>query len=188
MGRVLIAEDETIIRLDLRTQLEDAGHVVAGEARDGAEAVELARTLRPDVVLLDVKMPKLDGIEAARRIRSERAVPIVMITAYGENELVRRAADAGAYGYLLKPFSSSDVGAAVEVAAARHQELEELREEVGSLQDALAARKAIERAKGILMEREGLSEADAFARMRTASQHSGQPLKVIAEAIVIALG
>jgi response regulator NasT len=188
MGRVLIAEDETIIRLDLRAQLENAGHVVAGEARDGAEAVELARTLQPDVVLLDVKMPKLDGIEAAKRIREESPVPIVMVTAYGEQELVRRAADAGAYGYLLKPFGASDVGAAVEMATARHKELEDLREEVGTLQDALAARKAIERAKGLLMEREGLSEADAFARMRTASQRSGQPLKLIAEAIVVALG
>jgi response regulator NasT len=186
--RVLIAEDETIIRLDLRTQLEAAGHTVAGEARDGIEAVELAEQLHPELALLDVKMPRLDGIEAARRIRARTPIPIVMLTAYGERELVRRAADAGAFGYVVKPFAAQDVDAAIEIATARSAELTALREEVDTLADALAARKAIERAKGLLMAREGLTEADAFARLRTASQRSGQPLKVIAEAVVSALG
>jgi response regulator NasT len=184
---VLVAEDETLIRLDLRLQLEDAGYRVCGEARTGTEAVELARTLQPDLVMLDVKMPELDGIEAARRILSERSIPIVMLTAYASEELVQRASDAGAFSYLVKPFQSNELMPAIETAIARHQELSALRAENAGLADALAARKSIERAKGLLMEREGLSEAEAFARLRRASQIGRQPLKVIADAIVIAL-
>jgi AmiR/NasT family two-component response regulator len=150
MTRVLVAEDETIIRLDLRGLLESAGFEVCAEARDGEEAVQLARETEPDVALLDVKMPRLDGIEAARRILDERPIPIVM-------------------------------------ARARHDELAALREEAESLAEALAARKAIERAKGLLMEREGLTEQEAFARLRKASQISGRPLKVVAEALIATL-
>jgi two-component system, response regulator PdtaR len=186
--RVLIAEDETIIRLDLRGLLESAGFEVCGEARDGEEAVRLASETQPDVALLDVKMPRLDGIEAARRILDERPIPIVMVTAYGERELVSRAVEAGVFGYLVKPFRESDLLPAIETARARHDELAALREEAESLADALAARKAIERAKGILMQREGLSEEEAFARLRKASQISGRPLKVVAEALVATLG
>ena len=182
--RVLIAEDETIIRLDLRGLLEGAGHEVCAEAKDGVEAVELARSRRPDVALLDVKMPRLDGIEAARQILDERPIPIVMLTAYGQDELVSRAIEAGVFGYLVKPFREADVLPAIQTARARHEELEELREETESLAEALAARKAIERAKGILMAQEGLSEQDAFARLRKASQVSGRPLKVVAEALI----
>jgi two-component system, response regulator PdtaR len=186
--RILIAEDETIIRLDLRGLLEGAGFEVCAEARDGEEAVRLAQETAPDVVLLDVKMPKLDGIDAARKILEERPVPIVMVTAYGEQELVSRAVEAGVFGYLVKPFRETDLLPAIETARARHQELAELREEADSLAEALAARKAIERAKGILMQREGLSEADAFARLRKASQISGRPLRVVAEALIATLG
>ena len=182
--RVLIAEDETIIRLDLRGLLEGAGHEVCAEAKDGVEAVELARSRRPDVALLDVKMPRLDGIEAARQILDERPIPIVMLTAYGQDELVSRAIEAGVFGYLVKPFREADVLPAIQTARARHEELEELREETESLAEALAARKAIERAKGILMAQEGLTEQDAFARLRKASQVSGKPLKVVAEALI----
>ena len=185
--RILIAEDETIIRLDLREMLEKAGFDVCGEAKDGEEAVTLARTLEPDLVLLDVKMPKLDGIDAARRILEERPVPIVMVTAYGEEELVSRAVEAGVFGYLVKPFRETDLLPAIATARARHEELAALREEADSLTEALAARKAIERAKGLLMEREGLSEQDAFARLRKASQISGRPLKVVAEALIATL-
>jgi two-component system, response regulator PdtaR len=185
--RVLIAEDETIIRLDLRALLERAGFGVCAEARDGEEAVELARSEQPDVALLDVKMPRLDGIEAARRILDERPIPIVMVTAYGEQELVARAVEAGVFGYLVKPFRESDLLPAIATARARHEELKELREEAESLAEALAARKAIERAKGLLMEREGLSEKDAFARLRKASQISGRPLRVVAEALIATL-
>ncbi|MSO94396.1 MAG: response regulator [Thermoleophilia bacterium] len=182
--RILIAEDETIIRLDLRAMLEKAGFDVCAEAKDGEEAVMLARTLEPDLALLDVKMPKLDGIEAARRILEERPIPIVMVTAYGEQELVSRAVEAGVFGYLVKPFRETDLLPAIATARARHDELAALREEADSLTEALAARKAIERAKGLLMKREGLSEQDAFARLRKASQISGRPLKVVAEALI----
>ena len=182
--RVLIAEDETIIRLDLRELLERSGFEVCGEARDGEEAVALARSEQPDVAIMDVKMPKLDGIEAARRILDERPIPIVMLTAYGQDELVSRAVEAGVFGYLVKPFREQDLLPAIRAARARHEELVALREEAESLAEALAARKAIERAKGLLMEREGLTEQEAFARLRKASQISGRPLKVVAEALI----
>jgi len=186
--RVLIAEDETIIRLDLKQILERAGLEVCGEARDGGEAVELARTEEPDLAILDVKMPILDGIDAARRILDERPIPIVMLTAYGQDELVSRAVEAGVFGYLVKPFRETDLLPAIATARARHEELQALREEADSLADALAARKTIERAKGLLMERENLTEEDAFARLRKASQVSGRPLKVVAEAILATFG
>jgi response regulator NasT len=186
-GRVLIAEDETIIRLDLRELLERSGFEVCAEARDGEEAVALARSEQPDVAIMDVKMPKLDGIEAARRILDERPIPIVMLTAYGQRELVSRAVEAGVFGYLVKPFREQDLLPAIETARARHDELAALREEAESLAEALAARKAIERAKGLLMAKEGLSEQDAFARLRKASQVSGRPLRVVAEAVVATL-
>ena len=186
--RVLVAEDETLIRLDLKGLLEAAGYEVCAEARDGEEAVELARETEPDVALLDVKMPRLDGIEAARRILDERPIPIVMLTAYGQDELVARAVEAGVFGYLVKPFRESDLVPAIQTARARHEELAALREEADSLAEALAARKVIERAKGLLMEKEQLSEQDAFGRLRKASQASGRPLRVIAEAVVATLG
>jgi response regulator NasT len=182
--RILVAEDETIIRLDLRGLLERAGHEVIGEARDGEEAVGLARELEPDLAVMDVKMPRLDGIEAARRILEERPIPIVMLTAFDQRELVERAAEVGVYGYLVKPFREQDVVPAIETARARHSELVAVRAEADSLQEALVARKAIERAKGLLMQKENLTEADAFARLRKASQVSGRPLVVIAEAVI----
>ena len=185
--RILVAEDETIIRLDLRVLLEKAGFEVCAEAHDGEQAVELARREQPDLALLDVKMPKLDGIDAARRILDERPIPIVMVTAYGEQELVSRAVEAGVFGYLVKPFRETDLLPAIETARARHGELMELRAEADSLAEALAARKAIERAKGLLMEREGLNEQDAYARLRKASQISGRPLRVVAEALIATL-
>jgi two-component system, response regulator PdtaR len=170
--RILVAEDETIIRLDLRDLLERAGFEVCAEARDGEEAVALARSELPDVAVLDVKMPKLDGIEAARRILDERPIPIVMLTAYGQDE----------------PFREQDLLPAIRTARARHDELTALRDEAESLAEALAARKAIERAKGLLMAKEGLSEHDAFERLRKASQISGRPLKVVAEALIATFG
>ena len=179
--RILVAEDETIIRLDLRALLERAGFEVCAEAKDGEEAVELARSEEPDLAVLDVKMPKLDGIEAARPI------PIVMLTAYGQEELVARAVEAGVFGYLVKPFREQDLLPAIAAARARHDELQALRAEAESLADALAARKIIERAKGLLMEKEQLSEQEAFGRLRKASQSSGRPLKAIAEAVVATL-
>ena len=184
--RILIAEDETIIRLDLEKTLESAGFEVCAAARDGEEAIALAAREQPDLAILDVKMPGLDGIEAARRILAERPIPIVMLTAYGHEELVSRAVEAGVFGYLVKPFRESDLPPAIHAARARHAELEALREEAESLAEALATRKVVERAKGLLMDREGLSEEDAFARLRRASQVSGRPLRVVADAVIAA--
>jgi len=182
--RILVAEDETIIRLDLRALLEQAGFDVCGEARDGLEAIELARQLEPDLAVMDVKMPRLDGIEAARRILEERPIPIVMVTAYDHEEIVSRAVEAGVFGYLVKPFREQDLLPAIHTARARHDELQALRAEAESLADALAARKVIERAKGVLMAKEALTEQEAFERLRRASQISGRPLKVVAEALI----
>jgi response regulator NasT len=186
--RILIAEDETIIRLDLRDLLERAGHEIVAEARDGEEAVALAREHAPELAVMDVKMPRLDGIEAARRILDERPIPIVMLTAYGQDELVGRAVEAGVFGYLVKPFREQDLMPAIATARARYEELAAVREEADSLADALAARKAIEQAKGLLMAKEQLTEQAAFARLRRASQVSGKPLKVIADAVIATLG
>jgi len=186
--RILVAEDETIIRMDLRQVLERAGFEVCAEAHDGEEAVELAGREQPDLAILDVKMPRLDGIEAARRILAERPIPIVMLTAYGQDELVSRAVEAGVFGYLVKPFRESDLLPAIQAARARHEELQALREEAESLAEALATRKVVERAKGLLMERESLSEQDAFARLQRASQVSGRPMRVVAEALIATFG
>ena len=186
--RILVAEDETIIRLDLKETLERAGFEVCGEARDGEEAVELAREEKPDLAVLDVKMPRVDGIEAARRILAERPIPIVMLTAYGHDELVTRAVEAGVFAYLVKPFRESDLLPAIQTAKARYAELEALREEAESLAEALATRKVVERAKGLLMEQEGLSEQDAFTRLQRVSQTSGRPMKIVAEALIATFG
>ena len=182
--RILLAEDETIILLDLRDLLERAGFEMCAEARDGEEAVELARREQPDLAILDVKMPRLDGIEAARRILDERPIPIVMLTAYSQEELVSRAVEAGVFGYLVKPFREADLLPAILAASARHEELTALREEADSLAEALVTRKVVERAKGLLMEREGLTEQEAFGRLRRASQISGRPMRVVAEALI----
>ena len=181
--RILVAEDETLIRLDLCAVLDRAGFQVCAEAKNGVEAVELARAHEPDLAILDVKMPQLDGIEAARRIIDERPIPIVILSAYGEDELVKRAVEVGVFGYLTKPFREDDIGPAIRTACARHKDLGALREEADSLAEALAARKTIERAKGLLMAKEGLSEEAAYERLRTASQTSGRPMRVIAEAV-----
>jgi two-component system, response regulator PdtaR len=182
--RILIAEDETIIRLDLRELLENAGFEVCAEAKDGIEAVELAASTEPELAILDVKMPRLDGIEAARRILEEHPIPIVMLTAYGQDELVSRAVEAGVFGYLVKPFREADLLPAIRTARARHEELAALRDEAESLAEALAARKSIERAKGLLMAKEGVTEQEAFERLRRASQLAGRPLKVVADALI----
>ena len=168
--------------------LERAGFEVVAEARDGREAVALAAEHRPDLAVMDVKMPELDGIEAARQMLEQRQIPIVMLTAFSEAALVGRAVDAGVFGYLVKPFRESDLLPAIEAARARHAELQALRDEAGSLRDALEARKLIERAKGLLMEKDGLSEGEAFARLRGASQQTGRPLREVAEAILAAFG
>lgn len=186
--RVLIAEDETIIRLDVRALLERAGHEVVAEARDGREAVALAAEHAPDLIVMDVRMPHMDGIEAAREISRAQPVPIVMLTAYAEADLVARASEAGAFGYLVKPFREVDLLPAIDTARARFDELAALRAEAADLAEALASRKAVERAKGILMERDGIDEAEAFRRVRAASQKTGKPMRVVADALIATLG
>jgi AmiR/NasT family two-component response regulator len=161
--------------------LDRAGFEVVAEARDGAEAVELARACAPDLALLDVRMPGMDGIDAARSMLEERPIPVVIITAYSQRDVVARAVEAGVFGYLVKPFREADLVPAIETA--RHAELLAVRHESESLRDALAARKVIERAKGLLMERDGLSEPEAFGRMRAAAQRTGKTLRDIAEAV-----
>jgi len=185
--RVLVCEDETIIRLDICQLLETAGHTVVGEARDGAEAIRLAAELTPDIILMDVRMPELDGVEAARQILSARQMPIVMVTAFAERDIVQQASEAGAFGYLVKPFRQDDVLAAITTAQARSAELAEARQEAKSLTEALETRKVVERAKGMLMTAENLTEPDAYARMRSASQRTGQPMRAIAEALLATL-
>jgi two-component system, response regulator PdtaR len=182
--RILIAEDETIIRLDVRTLLEKAGHEVVAEARDGEEAVALAAEHDPDLIVMDVRMPRLDGIEAARQISNRKAVPIVMLTAYAEEDLVTRASEAGAFAYLVKPFREVDLMPALNTARARFEELSALREEAADLTEALASRKAVERAKGILMRKDGIDEAEAFRRIRAASQKTGRTMRVVADALI----
>jgi response regulator NasT len=184
---VLICEDETIIRLDLRATFEDAGDEIVGEARDGEEALRLAAELDPELVVMDVQMPKLDGIEAARQLLAERPVPIVIVTAFPEAELVERAVEAGVFGYVVKPFRREELLAAVATARARFDELQSVRAEAASLAEALEARKVVERAKGLLMAKEGITEDDAYGRIRRASQRTGRPMRAIADALVATL-
>jgi len=177
---VLVAEDGAIVRLDLcRLLVERAGFGAVVEARDGEEAVALAREHELDLVLMDVKMPKLDGIEAARRILAERPVPIVMLTAYADDESVARATDAGVFAYVVKPFREQDLLPAIETARARHREFL-------ALTEAMRGQRSVEEAKSLLVRREGLSASEAFIRLLGASKQSGQPIEVIADAVVAA--
>ena len=164
--RVVIAEDEAIIRLDLKELLEEEGYEVVGETGRGDEAVELARTLNPDLAILDIKMPGLDGLSAARHIAGERLAAVLILTAFSQRDLVEQARDAGAMSYIVKPFQKSDLIPAIEVALGRHAELTSLESEVGDLAERLEARKIIDRAKGILMDRFGRNEQDAWSFLR----------------------
>jgi AmiR/NasT family two-component response regulator len=183
--RVLIAEDEALIRMDLREMLEEEGHEVVGEARDGAEAIALARASRPDIVFMDVKMPNVDGIEAARTISEEAIAPVVMLTAFSQAGLVEEAARAGAMGYVVKPFSRNDLLPAMQVAASRYAELAALEQQVGDLSERLETRKALDRAKGILMAG-GLSEPEAFKRLQKLAMDKRKSLREVAEAVITA--
>ncbi len=184
--RVILAEDETIIRLDLKERLEDAGYRVVGEAGDGESAVQMARELRPDVVVMDVKMPGIDGIEAARQLTEDRVAPVVLVTAHGDRELVERASAAGVIAYVLKPLRSGDLEPAIEVALGRYHEFLEITSDATNLRDQLETRKAVERAKGLLMTKMGLSESDAYNRIQRLSMDRRKPMKAIAEAIILA--
>ncbi|MEX2425887.1 MAG: response regulator [Thermomicrobiaceae bacterium] len=183
--RIVIADDESIIRMDLREILTHLGYDVVGEASDGRTALELARKLQPDLVILDIKMPTMDGIEAARFVTDEGLAPVVLLTAYSEHALIGRAKNAGVTGYLVKPFRESELMPVIELALARFSDLKGMESEVGELREKLEARKKIERAKGTLMEIHGLTESEAFNRMRRTSMDSRKSMREVAEAILL---
>lgn len=186
--RLVIADDEGLHLLNLREQLEKLGHRVVGEAGDGKTALELIRDLHPDLAILDIKLPELDGIDVARIIMHERPLPIVLLSAYSEESLAQRAADAHVAAYLVKPVSESDLLPALTVAMSRFAEFQMLRKEVEDLREALETRKLVERAKGILMRRLNLSEEEAFRRMQRRSQNENKKMSEIARAIITADG
>jgi response regulator NasT len=184
--RIVIADDESIIRLDLKETLQRMGHQVVAEAGDGRTAVDLVRQHRPDLVILDVKMPELDGVDAAKEIAQDRLAPVLLLTAYSQQDLVRRAMDAGVFAYVVKPFTESDLLPAMGVAIARFREFSSIAEEAASLSQALETRKIVDRAKGILMDKNGLREQEAFRRIQQQSMNTRKSMREIAEAIIIA--
>lgn len=182
--RVVIAEDEALIRLDLKEMLEEDGYTVVGEAGDGEAAVRLATELRPDLVILDVKMPVLDGISAAERIAADTIAPVVMLTAFSQRELVERARDAGAMAYLVKPFTKADLVPAIEMAVSRYQEVKALIAEVGTLQERLETRKIVDRAKGMLQAAHGWTEPESFRWIQKTSMDRRLTMRAVAEAVI----
>jgi AmiR/NasT family two-component response regulator len=183
--RVVIADDESIIRLDLGEMLANLGYEVVGEGSDGAVAVDLAHRLRPDLVIMDIKMPGMDGIAAAHELTRARVAPVLLLTAYSEQHLVERAREAGVVAYLVKPFREAELLPSIEIALARFAEFQTVEQEVHSLKEALETRKLIEQAKGILMETQGLKESEAFHRIRKASMDTRKSMREIAEAILL---
>jgi response regulator NasT len=184
--RLVIADDESLIRMNLKETLVGLGYLVVGEAGDGVSAINLARELRPDMVIMDIKMPKLDGIKAAEVLTQERLAPVVLLTAYSDRDLVERAKEAGVVSYLVKPFREADLLPALEVAMARFMELRALDKQLGDLKESLETRKVVERAKGFLMEKQGLSETEAFRKIQQLSMNTRKPMKEIAQSILLA--
>jgi AmiR/NasT family two-component response regulator len=184
--RVLIVDDEPVIRLDLRTMLEAMGHEVVGEADNGADALQLARTLQPDLVIADIMMPEMDGIELSRRLAKERIAPVLILTAYSEPEMVTGADRAGVLGYLVKPFREADLAPAIQVAVSRYRELRALEAQNLNLAQEIQARRRIGRAKRVLMQQLGLSEEEAFRRLQQTAEQTGKSLAEVAEAILLA--
>ncbi len=182
--RVVIAEDEALIRMDLAEMLAEEGFEVVGQAGDGETAIELAEQHRPDLVVLDVKMPRLDGIAAAQRIASQRIAPVVILTAFSQRDLVERARDAGAMAYLVKPFTKNDLLPAVEMAMSRFAELQQLEAEVSDLTDRLETRKVVDRAKGVLQEQLTLSEPDAFRWIQKTAMDLRLSMRQVAEGVI----
>ena len=182
--RVLVAEDEALIRLDLVELLTDEGYEVVGEAGDGEAALELARSLKPDLVVMDVKMPKMDGISAASAIAEERIAPVVMLTAFSQRELVERAREAGAMAYVVKPFDASDVVPAIEIAMARYAEIRAVEAEVADLEERFASRKAVDQAKGLLQEGLGLTEPEAFRWIQKTAMDLRKSMREVAEGVI----
>ena len=184
--RIVIADDEPLIRLDLREMLTELGYDVVGEAGDGQAALELARKLLPDLVIMDIRMPGVDGIAAAEELTREKIAPVVLLTAYSDQGLVERAKDAGVVGYVVKPFRQTELLPVIELSIARFDEFRSLEREVGDLKEALETRKLVERAKGILMETHGLRESEAFHRIRKTSMDARKSMKEVAEAVLLA--
>jgi response regulator NasT len=182
--RVLVAEDESLIRMDLVEMLREEGYDVVGEAADGAAAVEQAEQLKPDLVVMDVKMPVLDGISAAKKIVEMRIAPVLILTAFSQRDLVERARDAGAMAYLVKPFNKSDLVPAIEMALSRHEEITQLEQEVADLTERLETRKLIDRAKGVLQTKFGLSEPDAFRWIQKAAMDKRTTMRDVAQVII----
>jgi response regulator NasT len=182
--RVLIAEDEALIRMDLKEMLEEEGYQVIGEAADGQQAIDLAREHKPDVVILDVKMPVLDGISAAEQIVADSIAPVVMLTAFSQRDLVERAVNAGAMAYVVKPFGKADLLPTIEIAVSRHQQMRALADEVGDLIDRLETRKVIDRAKAKLQTEHGMSEPEAFRWIQKTAMDGRSSMKLVAEAVL----
>jgi len=187
--RIVIAEDEPLARLDLGQMLENLGHEVVGQAGDGRTAVDLARELTPDLVIMDIKMPgEIDGLGAAGLLAEERVAPVLLLTAYSDQEFIDGARDAGVMGYLVKPYGENQLAPAIEVALARFGEFSELQKELGSTKEALITRKIVERAKGVLMDTAGLKESEAFHRIQRLSMNSRKSMREVAEAILLTHG
>lgn len=186
--RIVIADDEAIIRMDLRELLQEAGHEIAGETANGRRAVALTRECRPDLVIMDVKMPEMDGIEAARRIAEERLAPVLLLTAFNDGALIERAKDAGVLAYLVKPVQEANLVPAMEIALSRWQEMQALEEELDKMRASLEMRKLLDRAKGVLMNAHHISEDEAYRRLQRYSMAKRRPLKEVAAAVVQAAG
>ncbi|NJM05563.1 response regulator [Candidatus Gracilibacteria bacterium] len=184
--RLVIADDESIIRMNLKETLVSLGYLVVGEAGDGVSVINLARELRPDLVLMDIKMPKLDGIQAAKVLTEEKIAPVLLLTAYSDRELVDRAKDAGVVNYIVKPFREAELLPAIEIAMARYQEFLEMDKQLHDLKETLDTRKLVERAKGVLMDTQGLKEQEAFRKIQQLSMNTRKSMKEIAQAILLA--
>ncbi len=183
--RIILAEDETIIRMDLKEELTRQGYLVVGDVGDGESAVNLARELRPDLVIMDIDMPEMDGITASEILTREKIAPVLLLTAYNKPELIERAKNAGVLHYLVKPWNQSALKPAIEVALARFAEFRALEDKVSTLQDQLETRKVVERAKGVLMAKQGLTEQEAFRKIQRASMNARKSMREVAEAILL---
>ena len=182
--RILIADNESIIRMDLKELLEEAGHEVVGEAVDGLKAVELTRKFKPDLVIMDIKMPEMDGIDAAKIISNEKLAPVLLLTAYSQKEIVEKAKDSGVLAYLVKPVKESNLFPAMEIALSRFREYMDIEQELNDLRNSLEMRKLLDRAKGILMDAYSLNEQDAFRRIQQYSMAKRKSIREVAESII----
>lgn len=184
--RIILAEDDAIIRTDLKEELQSEGYLVVGDVGDGQSAVNLARELRPDLVIMDIRMPEMDGITAAEILTREKLAPVVLLTAFSDQELIERARNAGVVHYVTKPWRESDLKPAIEIALSRFQEFRQMENRVKDLEDHLATRKVVERAKGVLMDKYKLSEQEAFRRIQKLSMNNRKSMREVAEAILLA--